>query len=187
MVFEIPELGRCCFCMPLRRGIATYGYVNIVWSAIMILLLAHYNPFLEFAFLYSNLLLNVGWEASIALYSIDIVVSLVLVVGAHLKHVKLLKAYICYVLFSLLVLLILNLAEFYKTNYILMEISSLIGFIISACIHSYTLILVQSLIKKIETATPADGYQNQLNQFVTLEDGEINVKENDSVAIPVET
>ncbi|XP_038212761.1 uncharacterized protein LOC119832986 [Zerene cesonia] len=187
MVIEIPEFGRCCFCMPLRRGIATYGYMNIVWSTLMLLMLIHYNPYLEFAYLYLNLLSYIGWEASIALYSVDIVVSFCLVIGTHLKNVKLLKAYVCYVVLTLLALFTFNLVQSFKIINFFFVISSLTGLFISLCIHVYILILVWSLIRKIETATAEDGYQNQLHQFVNLEDGENIVIEKDSTTIPVET
>ncbi|KAH9645119.1 hypothetical protein HF086_005664 [Spodoptera exigua] len=36
MYCDWPTLGRCCFCMPLRRGILTFGYINLIFSAFMV-------------------------------------------------------------------------------------------------------------------------------------------------------
>ncbi|XP_047998187.1 uncharacterized protein LOC125235633 [Leguminivora glycinivorella] len=88
---EAPEFKRCCFCLPLRRGLIAWGYVKVTlnmfmlaFAGLMFYILASYN--------------SSSYNSDVAIFSIiciclpiDIAFTIVLIVAGHKKSIKLLK------------------------------------------------------------------------------------------------
>lgn len=43
MRVDLPECGRCCFCLPLRKGVLTYGYISLVSFFCQLIFKIHIN------------------------------------------------------------------------------------------------------------------------------------------------
>lgn len=97
---EIPECRRCCCCVPLRHGILVFGYINLIFSILVVALEAFVS--VNYVSSYHTMALYKGvafysqiWFALI-LYTVEIVFNIVLLVGAHKKKIKLIRAYYYY-------------------------------------------------------------------------------------------
>ncbi|XP_047997913.1 uncharacterized protein LOC125235408 isoform X1 [Leguminivora glycinivorella] len=86
MYCDFPELGRCCFCMPLRRGVLTFGYLNFFFSVFMIGVYSYYMNLASdnLHLLYHGSLSVIPVEACLFIYCLEIVFDLVLLYGTHL-------------------------------------------------------------------------------------------------------
>ncbi|XP_038212760.1 uncharacterized protein LOC119832985 [Zerene cesonia] len=187
MFCEIPEFGRCCMCMPLRRGILTFGYINVLFAAFMIGVysFAVHNDY-GFILIYHGTLSGLEDEMCLILYLVDFCFGLALVYGAHTRHIMCLKSYYYYTLTTLLAMFILQVVGMFSTRYFLMWIMEATAlFVTGFLLHIYLVLLVRSLLKKLEN--PGHSYENQLHQFVN---GEIKIETNGvypSTVIPNET
>ncbi|XP_050663498.1 uncharacterized protein LOC126964438 [Leptidea sinapis] len=169
MLCEIPEFGRCCFCLPLRRGILTFGYVNSLISAFMIGVYSYtvYHGYgLSLVFHGATSILED--EMCLVLYIFDFIFSVVLVYGAHKSHIPSLKTFKYYAITTVVTMFILELLNFTSASSSFMWVLDLSGlFFAGLCLHVYLILLVRSFLKKLET--PAVSYENQLYQFVNHE------------------
>ncbi|XP_045451912.1 uncharacterized protein LOC123660937 [Melitaea cinxia] len=213
MFCELPEFGRCCFCMPLRRGILVFGYLNILFSMFMVGLYSysiHHNS--EFVLLYHGGTITVDSELCIAIYCADVMFNILLVYGAHrvifLKNISInLSVYVFMFTkqimlklhFEMKIMSYLRIFYYYTIATILasvlLEVMSWVYWHISMellpvifvgiCLNLYLLLLVKSLLKKIDTS--GHTYENQLHQFIN---GECKVDVNGvypSTVVPNET
>ncbi|CAH0726751.1 unnamed protein product, partial [Brenthis ino] len=185
MFCEIPQFARCCFCMPLRRGVLAFGYLNIMFSVLMIGLYS-YAVHLDagVVLVYHGVSANVEAKLGIALYCVDIIFNIVMVYGAHKIIVSYLKIFYYYTISTTVALVILELVSLINYGYLDdFELMSL--FFTGLCLHVYLLFLVRSLLLKINNSGRA--YENQLHQFV---DGEFKIEGNGiypSTVVPIES
>ncbi|CAK1542926.1 unnamed protein product [Leptosia nina] len=183
-MIDIPSCGRCCFCLPLRRGVITFGYINIVWSALMIAVISpddHHRPLITFYGTIQEYSRTLG----IVCRAIDILMSLILVFGGHMKRPLCLKIFFYYTSSTLLAVFVMQIVEMSTTDMLFMEYIEFAMFIFSAFIHIYILLQVRSLIKKLEFATSSDGYENQMQQIGTTD---LKFKSNtESLSVDIET
>ncbi|XP_023951469.1 uncharacterized protein LOC112055533 [Bicyclus anynana] len=185
MFCEIPVFGRCCFCMPLRRGILTFGYLNIVFAAFMVGVYSYSVHFsYDMAMVYHGVAGNADSGVCLAIYCADIIFSVVLLYGAHRQIIIYLKVFYYYTLCTLFATIVLEIIVATQ-RYFFMELELLPLFFAGIAIHIYLIFLVRSLLKKLEIS--GHTYENQLHQIVN---GEI-VKEGNTIypstVVPVET
>ncbi|XP_045773582.1 uncharacterized protein LOC123872990 [Maniola jurtina] len=185
MFCEIPVFGRCCFCLPLRRGILIFGYLNILFAAFMVGVFSyaiHHDHALTMVF--HGVAGDMDNWVCLVLYCTDIVLSAVLLYGAHRQIIIYLRVFYYYALCTLAAVVILEIIVASQRPFYL-EIELLPVFFAGLCIHIYLIILVRSLLRKLEISSHT--YENQLHQFVN---GEI-IKEPNTVypstVVPVET
>ncbi|CAK1583018.1 unnamed protein product [Parnassius mnemosyne] len=84
MFCEIPKLLRCCLCLPLRKGILIFGYINIIFSAFMVGLYSysvHHDMGLKMVYHGSKSKLEDA--VCVGIYCAEIVMNVSLVYGAH--------------------------------------------------------------------------------------------------------
>ncbi|XP_045499736.1 uncharacterized protein LOC123697312 [Colias croceus] len=155
MRFEIPECRRCLFCMPLRYGVITFGYISLIFSIFCIAL----EIFLGIDDLEGvtrityrgNDFLTRSWLA-ILLYLVDISFVIVLLFGAHMKQVRLLTVYYYYgittTLASFLMITVTDLSR--DSMYVIVDVCFIF---VALVIHIYMLFMVRSMIKKLRQSS----------------------------------
>ncbi|XP_045484575.1 uncharacterized protein LOC123689271 [Pieris rapae] len=176
MFCEIPDFGRCCFCLPLRQGILAFGYINVIFSAFMTGVYSYtiHNGFNETMLMYHGSLMQLDDEICLVIYIFDFLFALGLVYGGHTKNPRPLKVFYYYAMTTLLTTLILQINGVFSSYYPVSFIVETCGlFLLGICLHLYLIFMVRSLLKKLETS--GQSYENQLHQIVN---GEIKVDTN---------
>ncbi|XP_063385538.1 uncharacterized protein LOC134671609 [Cydia fagiglandana] len=88
---EAPEFKRCCFCLPLRRGLIAWGYAKV---GLDMLMLAYTSLMFYFLVLFSLRFVSTDLVIYIFISAcslIDILFNIVFIVAGHKKSIKLLK------------------------------------------------------------------------------------------------
>lgn len=175
MYCDWPLLGRCCFCLPLRQGVLTFGYINIFFCAFMIGVYSysvHYGLFVRPV--YHGATANLPGEFGVALYCIELIFAVILIYGAHKKSIPYLKAYYYFAIttaVSALFIQILNMTSYIHFGIIIeMGLFTFAGM----CTQLYLIILIRSLLKKLDTDGP-HLFDNPLQQIVS---GDIKIEPN---------
>uniref|UniRef100_A0A2A4JJM7 Uncharacterized protein n=1 Tax=Heliothis virescens TaxID=7102 RepID=A0A2A4JJM7_HELVI len=91
MRLELPECKRCCFCLPLRHSLITWGYIRLVISVFNCI-----NLLVLFYRMIESLDLRLLFGFLIICTLTDIVLNAMFIIGGHRKNPKLLKAYYVY-------------------------------------------------------------------------------------------
>ncbi|XP_050344345.1 uncharacterized protein LOC126769528 [Nymphalis io] len=184
MFCEIPEFGRCCCCMPLRKGILVFGYLNILFSAFMVGLYSYsVHNGSGIVLVYHGVPADLDGELCIAIFCVDIIFNIALVYGAHKKIMTYLRIFYYYTIATVVAVVILEIISTINSNrFEALELMTL--FVTGLCIHLYLLFLVRSLLKKMDMS--GHTYENQLHQFIN---GELKVDTNGiypSTVVPIE-
>ncbi|XP_073945759.1 uncharacterized protein [Choristoneura fumiferana] len=82
---EAPRFKRCCFCIPLRRGLLGWGYLMLVLNILKAIL---------FTVLYFEQIIIL--LPSIIILIVDVIFNVLLIVACHKKSPKLMKMYFVY-------------------------------------------------------------------------------------------
>ncbi|XP_047997744.1 uncharacterized protein LOC125235278 [Leguminivora glycinivorella] len=154
---ETPEFRRCCFCIPLRRGLITWGYLR---AALDLLAMSLVIYILTAISILHGLLIT-----EIVVLIIDVVFNIMLIVGGHLKSIKLLKVNYYFSL-AWLGLLVLGFcwqiySEIRLTLILIsygMEYGSVVGIalpglsvgFVQICLQIYLILLIRSEIIKLQ-------------------------------------
>ncbi|CAH0726749.1 unnamed protein product, partial [Brenthis ino] len=185
MFCELPQFGRCCFCLPLRRGVLAFGYLNIVFSIFILVvcsLLVHNN--VRVVLVYRGVT-TIQAELCLTIYCVDTLFNVLLVYGAHKQIVSYLRYFYYYTLsttIALVVIEILTMIDHYYNLSVYYQIATLTFFFTGLCIHLYLQFLVRSLMYRIDNSGCA--HENQLHQFVN---GELKVEGKcPSTVVPIE-
>ncbi|KAJ2951540.1 hypothetical protein O0L34_g13689 [Tuta absoluta] len=165
MFCEIPDFGRCCFCLPLRRGVLVFGYLGVFFAAFMIGVYSYYvhydmndNPLL----MIKGVFTEKATGFCVAVYCFELVVNCLLVYGAHVKNILFLKIFYYYTVTTTLAALALQIVEFADNNRV---IEVLVFDFAVLCVNMYLLFLVRSLFLKLEKGS-SHSYNNQLHTIV---------------------
>ncbi|XP_047997739.1 uncharacterized protein LOC125235277 [Leguminivora glycinivorella] len=174
---EAPEFKRCCFCIPLRRGLIAWGYVKLIldllvlaYLSLMFFWLAHYG--LRFVSVYMLTYIFIA-----VCSFLDTAFSIVFIVAGHKKSIKLLKVSYVYniVWLGFLVLgnsftLYTDLKFLYKMwsymkdhKYIVLEILASSALATSTVfIQIYVILLIRSEISKLQNQTLEMQFTNHV-------------------------
>ncbi|XP_053608412.1 uncharacterized protein LOC128674101 [Plodia interpunctella] len=108
---RFPVVRKCCFCVPIRKGVTIFGYVNLILSLLSIPLLVFL--LVEEATKETSILIEptshmdplVHLPLTIGFVAVDVIMTILLLIGAHRKQQILLKIYFYFgVVFQLLTL-----------------------------------------------------------------------------------
>ncbi|XP_026741714.1 uncharacterized protein LOC113503814 [Trichoplusia ni] len=164
---ELPVCERCCFCLPLRYGLITWGYIRLIIAILLtagatltfygMLGMALNYPLVEYT-VYSVVL---GFVVLLALN--DVILNTIFIIGGHKKNVKMLRAYYIYSLILWTTTTLLGIASCIYTMtliklgeidislhiwIVLMDVSSLLAQIL---IQAYVILLVRSEMIKLRS------------------------------------
>ncbi|XP_061718230.1 uncharacterized protein LOC133525838 [Cydia pomonella] len=169
MYCDFPELGRCCFCLPLRRGVLTFGYLNFFFSVFMLGVYSYYINAAsgDLHLIYHGSLSMIPAEACLFIYCLEIVFNLILLYGTHLKKLLFVKIFYYFAIVSTVASVLIQLLDA-SEMWMRLAIETVSLTFAGLCLQLYLIILVRSLIKKLMV----DGdhiFENQLHQIVTGE------------------
>ncbi|XP_049875222.1 uncharacterized protein LOC126373212 [Pectinophora gossypiella] len=186
MFCEVPDFGRCCFCLPLRRGVLLFGYINVLFSAFMVGVYAYCVNGCEsnnFQLIYRGVTTDSVAGVCIAVYCAEIIVNCLLVYGAHEKIIICLKIFYYYSISTTLAAVVLEVVEFANAAHLGRVLEMGILTFTGLCIQLYLICLVRSLLNKLVTAGP-HSYDNQLHTIVSGETKIDNGIYNNSTVVP---
>ncbi|XP_073945965.1 uncharacterized protein [Choristoneura fumiferana] len=184
MYCDCPDFGRCCFCMPLRRGVLTFGYLNILFSLFMVGVYSYciHEGSREPTLVYHGSVSMIAAEACLFVYCVEIVFNALLLYGAHMKNVFYLKIFYYFAIVSTVASVLVQLLDS-SDMWFRIALETVALTFAGLCLQLYLVILVRSLIKKLAV----DGthvYENQLHQIVTGERKIINGIYDTSTVVP---
>ncbi|CAK1583019.1 unnamed protein product [Parnassius mnemosyne] len=158
MQLEIPECRRCCCFIPLRYGIIVFGYLNLIFSLLILgeeIWLETGDMNIEHTMtLYRGALFITQTWLPIILYLLEAIFDVVLLVGAHLKNPRLLRVYYYYgitttsaIALVVLFLMVRHYEALQDWNTVLFE-----GFFIFCgfALQIYLLLLIRTELKKLK-------------------------------------
>ncbi|XP_063365151.1 uncharacterized protein LOC134653689 [Cydia amplana] len=124
---EAPQFTRCCFCVPLRRGLIGWGYcklvLNVLMFAYIILICSLIGSFSVFRFKDIAFIVVI-----IAVVITDTCFNIVLVVAGHRKSVRLLRVSYIYNLVSLGLVTLAHCFKIYTNLYYIYWATQFMGF-----------------------------------------------------------
>ncbi|KAG6455907.1 hypothetical protein O3G_MSEX009462 [Manduca sexta] len=156
----LPVVRKCCFCVPVRKGVTIFGYVNLVLSLLSLPLLvflvveqmtipkAEQSTAKPLEETHDHLDPLIHLSLTIAFITVDVTMTIVLLVGAHKKKKSLLKIYLYFGIVFQLLTLCVDLAYFDYVEYI----ENTVYFFFLA-LNVYLLFLVNSTIHVIEESS----------------------------------
>ncbi|CAH0625272.1 unnamed protein product [Chrysodeixis includens] len=159
---ELPEFKRCCFCVPLRYGLLTWGYLKLLSTCL--LLLTYIGALYVTVRRVVSDPIAVYYYEEITVFSIVIVVltidaslTTVFIVGGHQKNSKLLRVFYIYgivilvLLFIMLSIMIVPMLfeDSFTPSHIKMYIIDMSGILIEILLQIYFLLLLRSEIVKL--------------------------------------
>ncbi|CAK1583012.1 unnamed protein product [Parnassius mnemosyne] len=163
MYLELPQIKRCCFCVPLRYGLLVWAYIKMFWCLFLGVVFS-----VKMVYLARRSPQDVKTElVTLSLFvtalTIDIVITFVFIVGAHKKNPTLLRVYYKYGLASLVIIFLLFLLVigvnifwyFYiRKFYYLQDVIDAATFGAGVLlINLYLLSMIRSEIQKLENNT----------------------------------
>ncbi|CAK1583011.1 unnamed protein product [Parnassius mnemosyne] len=181
MYIELPQIKRCCFCVPLRYGLLVWAYIKMFWClflGVVISVKLYQVP--------RHRMKNIKTEIVImslfdTIFIIDFVITFVFIVGAHKKNPKLLRLYYKYGLVSLVIifLLCLVLTGIDIFNYFYMIALQDVLDIATVCaafviFNLYLLSMIRSEILKLENNTQLTFVNHVTDPQCCMENG-VNV------------
>lgn len=158
--------------MPLRRGVLTFGYINLIFSAFMVGIYSysvHADLGLFSIYHGVNVGISIPEGVCIAIYCFEVLFTAVLLYGTHKKLILYIKIYYYFAVTTTVASALVQVIDFAAS------VSSRMGFYMvfevlplmfaALTIQVYLIILIRSLLKKMEEDIP-HGYENQLQQIV---------------------
>ncbi|XP_026752720.1 uncharacterized protein LOC113512950 [Galleria mellonella] len=157
----VPVVRKCCFCVPVRKGVTIFAYVNLVLSLLsfplLIFLLVEQvttgkpieNP--------GSMDPLIHLPLTIAFVVIDVTMTIILLIGAHKKKQVLLKIYFYFGVAFQLMTLCMDLVYFDYREYV----ENTVYFFFLG-LNVYLLFLVYNTVKIIEESSEVQyvAYQN---------------------------
>ncbi|XP_061717826.1 uncharacterized protein LOC133525550 isoform X1 [Cydia pomonella] len=175
---EAPEFKRCCFCLPLRRGLIAWGYVKVGLNSLML-------TYVALMFYFIALHGSGAFNADIVIFIfisacllIDISFSIVFIVAGHKKSIKLLKlSYVyhmvwlgvlalgtCFMLYVDIDFILRLWSYIQDRKYLILEFLTGSGLGISLIfLQIYVILLIRSEIKKIQNQSLEMQFTNHVS------------------------
>ncbi|XP_063365149.1 uncharacterized protein LOC134653687 [Cydia amplana] len=173
---EAPELKRCCFCLPLRRGLIVWGYTKVVLDILAII----YSGFIMYIYATRSWRpMEVRDFVIVSIIDIcillDMAFGIILIVAGHKKNVNLLKISYIYNMVWLGLLTLGNCFQLYinisiayiqwtvinHNKYVVFDMLMSSGFAFSLIfVQIYLILLIRSEMIKLRQQTLEMQYTN---------------------------
>uniref|UniRef100_A0A2A4JJZ4 Uncharacterized protein n=1 Tax=Heliothis virescens TaxID=7102 RepID=A0A2A4JJZ4_HELVI len=196
---EIPVCTRCCFCLPLRRGLLAWGYIKIIADIIFILMMLYVViivVWIIMAFTGGSIWAAMCTEVimgviGIVVCLVDIAMTVVFIVGGHKKNVKLIRVFYIHsivlcVVSAILSTLTILLHLIYSTSIqhvetMVMNATTCLGILVLQC---YFVFLIRSEIIKLRSNCEFRFVNNAAEAECIMEIGD-NLPKEHSIPEPV--
>uniref|UniRef100_A0A2A4JIJ2 Uncharacterized protein n=2 Tax=Heliothis virescens TaxID=7102 RepID=A0A2A4JIJ2_HELVI len=161
---DLPVCKKCCFCVPLRYGLLTWGYLKLIAALIVlsffIIILVALSDYVRGCLV---IVLPI-----IAILATEIGLHILFIVGAHKKNVRLLRVYYYYAWFMWVatitmfiictILLALMISGSGDRDNISLKLvlftMDIVGFLLAIVIHTFLLFSLRSEIIKLRSNCP---------------------------------
>ncbi|KAJ0171684.1 hypothetical protein K1T71_012447 [Dendrolimus kikuchii] len=149
---ELPDVKRCCFCLPLRRGLLAWGYIRV---ALIMLLWMPIGAITYFSLGFTGRI-DPTLVSIILLLLTDFLFNISFLVAAHTKNFKLLRVYyyymmVCSVVITIAILVLMGLSFSTRNSPKTLTVGISLA-LLSLATQGYITILVRSEIKKLENS-----------------------------------
>ncbi|XP_047533871.1 uncharacterized protein LOC125068653 [Vanessa atalanta] len=160
MKCEIPELGRCCFCFPLRLGLLVWGYGKLIASVVLVTLML-FNLINDWHRFWGtvDVVFAIVYLTFIGSVAADVIFLVLFAVSAHKKNYKIMGVFskFCLYMLALYVLgFVLSVVYgTYESHFLSFYIGFTLATICFSCIviQMYIVILVRSEVLKLQRGT----------------------------------
>ncbi|XP_068628809.1 uncharacterized protein [Battus philenor] len=152
MLVEIPECRRCCCFVPLRYGILVFGYINLVFSILVLSLETWLGETTNYTMsIYRGVSFYARTLLPIFLYAMETIFNIILVVGAHMKNLRLLRTYYYYGITTTLAAFVsLFVVKYHQVHYDFEQVIIELSFVFCGfAIQIYLLLLIRTELKKL--------------------------------------
>ncbi|XP_032518060.2 uncharacterized protein LOC116770623 isoform X1 [Danaus plexippus] len=143
---DVPILTRCCFCFPLRKGLITFAYGYLILSLVVTSVLSIYISYIrnsqkdiEDISELPNLIVDITELV------LEFVLTIVLIVALHMKHLMLMKLYLYFQIALSIIGFIYSLAVLIKETG-----DELFLILFELMINVYVILLIWSMIVKTQ-------------------------------------
>ncbi|OWR45538.1 hypothetical protein KGM_205487B, partial [Danaus plexippus plexippus] len=143
---DVPILTRCCFCFPLRKGLITFAYGYLILSLVVTSVLSIYISYIrnsqkdiEDISELPNLIVDITELV------LEFVLTIVLIVALHMKHLMLMKLYLYFQIALSIIGFIYSLAVLIKETG-----DELFLILFELMINVYVILLIWSMIVKMQ-------------------------------------
>ncbi|KAJ8720022.1 hypothetical protein PYW07_012065 [Mythimna separata] len=167
---DLPVFKKCCFCVPLRYGLLSWGYVKLgaafIGLAFYIIVVLALRRFL----FVDSLAITIVSVIALILIT-EITLHIVFIVGAHKKNVKLLQAYYQYAVFMWILMIIMC---FGSTSFLIWTIFidygpdtgflitlNVVAFVSSIAVQTFLVMSLRSEIIKLRSNCPYRFVKNE--------------------------
>ncbi|KAM3962785.1 uncharacterized protein ACR2FA_003166 isoform 2-T2 [Aphomia sociella] len=150
MHIKIPEVKRCCFCLPLRLGIITFGFVNIILTVFAVACLVVITEFRKSTITNGSSLEVVTSTVLFSILGMSGILNILLLV-AGCQDVTMFRLYNFYGVATVLAALVPTFILISRMQ--TLEVCVTIAAIVMQC---YVIVLVRSEIVKLEKQAPTD-------------------------------
>ncbi|XP_037293271.1 uncharacterized protein LOC115455157 [Manduca sexta] len=173
MRIEIPECRRCCLCVPLRIGIIIFGYLNLLFACLVLFFQVVYlvergkgieGMGLNSLYVYKGAAVYTQVWLPALLYILEVVFTIVLLVGSHTKRVKLIRAYYYYGIATTVAAIMTFFVVRYESKFLDFDV---LEFSLAFCgffLHLYLLLLIRSELSKRRYNEGRMSYVNHITE-----------------------
>ncbi|XP_012548375.2 uncharacterized protein LOC101742355 [Bombyx mori] len=147
MHVKVPDVKKCCFCIPLRRGILLFGIVNIIISIVAVSFLVITTELHRSTALNDNTMEVTTSTVLFSIFGMSMILNILLLVAGYQKDISMLRLYNYYGVVTIFAALI--------PTFMLLSrkmVFKVLAAFIAIAMQIYVIILVRSEIVKLEKA-----------------------------------
>ncbi|CAK1603420.1 unnamed protein product [Parnassius mnemosyne] len=168
MHIKVPDVKRCCFCFPLRRGIIIFACVNLIFSLVAVACLVIKTELQKLSITNDTSLEVVTSTVLFSILGMGVILNILLLVAGYQKDILMLRLYNYYATATTLaalvpIFLLLSLG-------LLFEVFTALFALLMQC---YVIVLVRSEVVKLENdemMSNEDMYGENLPTIVVPDD-----------------
>ncbi|CAH2066243.1 unnamed protein product, partial [Iphiclides podalirius] len=145
MHLKVPEVKRCCFCFPLRRGIIIFAYINIIFTVLAVACLVITTELQKLSITNDTSLEVATSTVLFSILGMGVILNILLLVAGYQKDLLMLRLYNYYAVATTLAALVPTLMLLSRG--MLFEVFTALFAILMQC---YVVVLVRSEVVKLE-------------------------------------
>ncbi|XP_072936916.1 uncharacterized protein [Epargyreus clarus] len=145
MHVKVPDVNKCCFCIPLRHGILIFAYLNFLFSIVSVAWLVITTELKRQSITADSSLEIMTSTVLFSILGMGVILNLLLIIAAHQKDISMLRLYNYYAVATLLAAMV--------PSFILLSrrmFSEVIVALLALAMQFYVIILVRSEVIKLE-------------------------------------
>ncbi|XP_059059392.1 uncharacterized protein LOC131852695 [Achroia grisella] len=165
MSIKVPEVNRCCFCLPLRKGIITFGCINIILTLFAAACLVVTTELRKLTITHGSSFEVVTSTVLFSILGMGVILNMLLLVAGCQQDISMFRLYNFYGVATVLATLV-------PTFILLSRLQTLEACVTLAAIamQCYVIVLVRSEIVKMEEQAKTDLESARHNDIVDVPD-----------------